>query len=151
MFDNYSPFSEDIKIDYNEGEIENSQMSPDLILRAAKAAKEKLENGKEEVPFSLMSSADENLVSQYNIRVNDNIYSLAINKWDGVFKRMDHDLENTSVVIKAGSIEVIEQDFTIEMESYLEDEGFDIEVEDNEISGPDAEKAREFLDEKFNL
>lgn len=151
MFDNYSPFSEDVVVEYNEGEIENSQMSPNLILRAAEAAKEGLEEGEKEVPFSLSAPAEDNLVSQYNVRVNGNVYSLGIDKWDGVFKRMDHDLENTSVVIKAGDIEVIEQDFTIEMESYLEDEGFDVEVEDDEIKGPDANEAREFLDEKFNL
>jgi len=151
MFEDYSPFSEDIEVEYKDGEIKNSNMSPDLILRAAEEAKEELRKGKEEVPFSLTNSSDEDLVSQYNVRVNGNVYSLAINKWDGVFKRMDHDLENTSVVIKAGDIEVIEQDFTIEMGSYLEDEGFDVEVENDQISGPDAEEAREFLDDKFNL
>jgi len=151
MFDNYSPFSENITVQYNEGEIENSQISPNLILRAAEAAKGALGDGKEEVAFSLTTSSDDDIVSQYNVRVNGNVYSLAINKWDGVFKLMDHDLENTSVVIKAGDVEVIEQDFTIEIEGYLEDEGFDVEVQDDEISGPDAEEAREFLDDKFNL
>jgi len=129
MFDNYSPFSENITVQYNEGEIENSQISPNLILRAAEAAKGALGDGKEEVAFSLTTSSDDDIVSQYNVRVNGNVYSLAINKWDGVFKLMDHDLENTSVVIKAG----------------------DVEVQDDEISGPDAEEAREFLDDKFNL
>lgn len=151
MLDNYSPYSENVTIEYKEGEIENSQISPNLILRAAEGVKDKLRSGNEEVPFSLSNSADDDIVSQYNVRVGDNIYSLGINKWDGTFKLMDHDLENTSVVVKAGDIEVLEQDFTIKIEEYLGEEGFDVEVEDDEISGPDADKAREFLNDKFNL
>lgn len=147
---NSSPFTEDDVVDLEEGDIENSQISPDFILKAAKAVESKMADGQDKIPFSLSNPA-EDAVSEYNVKVNENIYSLGVNKWDGTFKRMKHELENTSTVLKAGPIEIIEQDFTIEMESYLEDEGFDVTVTDEEIGGPDAEEAQEFIEEKFGI
>ena len=147
---NSSPFTEDDVVDLEEGDIENSQISPDFILKAAKAVESKMADGQDKIPFSLSNPA-EDAVSEYNVKVNENIYSLGVNKWDGTFKRMKHELENTSTVLKAGPIEIIEQDFTIEMESYLEDEGFDVTVTDEEIGGPDAEEAQEFIEEKFGV
>lgn len=142
---------EETIIEFNEDEINrNSEIHPDFILRAAQELEEHLKEGKEEVPFELSNPA-EDAVSQYNIRVNENIYSLGLSKWDGAFKLMKHDLENVSTVVKAGSIEIIEQDFSIEMEEYLEKEGFDVTVEDDEIKGTDAEEAREFIDEKYGI
>jgi len=141
---------EDTIIEFNEDEIENGQLHPDFILRAADAVESHLAKGKREVPFGLSEPA-EDLVSQYNVRVNGNIYSIGLSKWNGSFKLMDHELENTSTLVKAGSIEIIEQDFTIEIEEYLEDEGFDVTVTDEEIEGPEAEEAKEFLDEKFAI
>lgn len=147
---NSSPFTEDDVVDLEEGNIENSQISPDFILKAAKAVESKMADGQDKIPFSLSNPA-EDAVSEYNVKVNENIYSLGVNKWDGTFKRMKHELENTSTVLKAGPIEIIEQDFTIEMESYLEDEGFDVTVTDEEIGGPDAEEAQQFIEEKFGV
>ena len=147
---NSSPLTEDVIVENEEGDIENSQISPDFILKAAQAVEGKMAEGKDKIPFSLRKSA-EDAVSEYNVKVNGNIYSLGVNKWDGVFKRMKHELENTSTVLQAGSIEIIEQDFTIEMESYLQDEGFDVTVTDEEIGGPDAEEAQEFIEEKFGV
>ena len=141
---------EDTIIEFNESEIENGQLHPDFILRAADAVESGLASGKQEVPFGLSEPA-EDLVSQYNVRVNGNIYSIGLSKWNGSFKLMDHELENVSTLVKAGSIEIIEQDFTIEIEDYLEDEGFDVDVTDEEIEGPEAEEAKEFLDEKFGI
>jgi len=137
-------------VEFNEEEIENESLHPDFILRAAQAVESGLSEGKEEVPFELSNPAQD-VVSQYNVRVNDNIYSLGVSKWDGSFKLMDHELENTSTLVKAGNIEIIEQDFTIEIEDYLEEEGFDISVTDEDIEGPEAEQAKEFLDEKFGI
>lgn len=151
MLDNYSPFSEDNEVEFNEDEIDNQQIHPDFILRAAQEVETALAEGKEKVPFSLSDPA-EDVVSQYNVRVNGNIYSLGLNKWDGVFKKMKHELENTSTLVKAGDIEIIEQDFTIEMEEYLEKEGFDVTFdEEGGIGGPDAEEAKEFIEEKYGM
>lgn len=137
-------------VEFNEEEIENESLHPDFILRAAQAVESGLNEGKGEVPFELSAPA-EDVVSQYNVRVNGNIYSLGISKWDGSFKLMDHELENTSTLVKAGDIEIIEQDFTIEIEDYLEEEGFDVLVTDEDIEGPEAEEAKEFLEEKFGV
>lgn len=147
---NYSPFSEDTTVDFNDGEIEHGSMAAEFIMRAAQAVKEDLGEGKQQVKFSLSDPA-EDVTSQYNIRVNGNVYSFRVQKWDGVFKRMDHNLENTSVLVEQGDVQIIEQDFTIKIEDYLTDEGFDVEVNEEEIEGPDAEEAKEFLDEKFNM
>ena len=140
----------DTIVQFNEGEIENDQLHPDFILRAADAVQEHLEEGKQEVSFGL-SNPGEDLVSQYNVRVNGNVYSIGMSKWNGSFKLMDHELENVSTLVKAGDIEIIEQDFTIEIEDYLEDEGFNVEVTDEDIEGPEAEEAKAFLDEKFGI
>lgn len=147
---NFSPFTEDDVVELEEGDIENSQISPNFILKAAKEVESKMADGQDKIPFSLSNPA-EDAVSQYNVEVGGNIYSLGVNKWDGTFKRMKHDLENTSVVARAGDIKIIEQDFTIEMESYLNEEGFDVTVTDEEIEGPEAEEAREFVEEKFGV
>lgn len=141
---------EDVIVEFNEDEIENEQLHPDFILRASEAVESYLAEGKEEVTFGLSDPAQD-LVSQYNVRVNGNIYSIGLSKWDGSFKLMDHELENTSVLVRAGEIEIIEQDFTIEIEDYLQEEGFDVTVTDDDIEGPEAEEAKEFLDEKFGV
>jgi hypothetical protein len=141
---------EDTIVEFSEDEIDNGSLHPDFILRAAQAVESGLSERKEEVPFELSNPA-QNVVSQYNVRVNGNIYSLGISKWDGSFKLMNHELENTSTLVKAGDIEIIEQDFTIEIEDYLEEEGFDVSVTDEDIEGPEAEEAKEFLDEKFGI
>jgi len=141
---------EDTIVEFNEDEIDNGSLHPDFVLRAAAAVESGLSEGKEEVPFELSAPA-EDVVSQYNVRVNGNIYSLGISKWDGSFKLMDHELENTSTLVKAGDVEIIEQDFTIEIEDYLEEEGFDISVTDEDIEGPEAEEAKKFLEEKFGV
>jgi len=150
MLDNYTPFSSGIVVEFNDDEIERGQINPNFILRAAEAVQEHMEDGKDDIEVSLSNPA-EDVVSQYNIRVSGNVYSFRVQKWDATFKRMKHDLENTSVVLKAGDIEIIEQDFTIEMEDYLEEEGFDVTVTDEEIEGPEAEEAREFIEEKFGM
>lgn len=137
-------------VKFNEKEIQAGALHPDFILRAANAVEESLAEGKEEVSFGVSNPA-EDLVSQYNVRVNGNIYSIGLSKWNGSFKLMQHELENTSTVVKAGNIEIIEQDFTIKIEDYLEDEGFDVEVTGENIEGPEAEEAKEFLDEKFGI
>lgn len=147
---NYTPFSEDVTVEFKDSDVQNSSISPDFILRASEVVKEKMREGQDKIPFSLSSPA-EDAVSQYNVEVGGNIYSLGVNKWDGTFKRMKHDLENTSVVARAGDIKIIEQDFTIEMESYLNEEGFDVTVTDEEIEGPEAEEAREFIEDKFGV
>lgn len=141
---------EETIIEFNESEIDNGQLHPDFILRAAQATESYLKKGKDEVPFGLETPA-EDLVSQYNVRVNGNIYSIGLSKWNGSFKLMDHELENVSTLVKAGDVEIIEQDFTIEIEEYLENEGFDVEVTEEDIEGPEAEEAKEFLDEKFGI
>lgn len=140
----------DTIIEFNEDEIERGQIHPDFILRAAEAVESHLADGEEEVPFGLSNPA-EKMTSQYNVRVNGNIYSIGLSKWKGSFKLMKHELENTSVLVKAGDIEIIEQDFTIEIKDYLKDEGFDVDVTGEDIEGPDAEEAKEFLDEKFGI
>ena len=145
-----STIFEDTIVEFNKGEIENESLHPHFVLRAAQAVESGLKEGREEVPFGLSNPA-EDVVSQYNVRVNGNIYSLGISKWNGSFKLMDHELENTSTLVKAGDIEIIEQDFTIEIEDYLEEEGFDVTVTDEDIEGPEAEEAKEFLDEKFGI
>lgn len=151
MFDNFSPFSESVEVQFNEDEIDNEQIHPDFILRAADAVESSLAEGKRKAPFSLSHPAQD-AVSQYNVRVNGNVYSLGLSKWKGVFKLMEHELENTSTLVKAGDIEIIEQDFTIEMEDYLADEGFDVEFdEDGNITGPDGDEAKEFIEEKFGV
>ena len=145
-----STIFEDTIVEFNEKEIENESLHPDFVLRAAQAVETGLKEGREKVPFGLSSPA-EDVVSQYNVRVNGNTYSLGISKWNGSFKLMDHKLENTSTLVKAGDIEIIEQDFTIEIEDYLEEEGFDVMVTGEDIEGPEAKEAKEFLDEKFGI
>lgn len=145
-----SSIFEDTIVEFNGEEIDGGSLHPDFVLRAAQAVQNGLSEGKKKVPFGLSSPA-EDVVSQYNVRVNGNIYSLGISKWNGSFKLMTHELENTSTLVKAGDIEIIEQDFTIEIEDYLEEEGFDVTVTGEDIEGPEAEEAKEFLDEKFGI
>jgi len=143
-------FNNNTVVEFNEDEIQNESLHPDFILRASQAVERHLKEGKEEIPFELSNPA-ENLVSQYNVRVNGNVYSIGISKWNGSFKKMNHELENTSTLVKAGDIEIIEQDFRIEIEEYLEKEGFDVTVTGEDIEGPEAEEAKQFLDEKFGM
>lgn len=146
----FSPFSKDTTVDFNQGEIEHGSLAVEFIMRAAQAVKDKMADGKDSIEFSLSEPA-EDVVSQYNIRVNENVYSLRVKKWDGVFKRMKHGLENTRQLVEQGGVEIIEQDHNFKIEEYLTKEGFDVEVEDDEIKGPEADEAREFIEEKFNM
>lgn len=148
---NNSPYSKGSVVEYNEGEIENGDLAVEFIMRACQEVKPQMAEGKDKIEFSLSTPADGNAVSQYNMRVGGNTYSLQVRKWNGVFKRMDHELENTSVLVEQGGVEIIEQDFTIRMEEYLNEEGFDVEVTDEEIHGPEEEEAREFIEEKFGI
>jgi hypothetical protein len=146
---NSSPYSSEHIVDYNEGEIENGDMAVEFIMRAAQEVKEEMADGKQDIEFSLSQPA-ENEVSKYNIRINENVYSLGVGKWSGNFKLMQHDLEHTSTLVEQGGVEIIEQDVTFEMENYLNEEGFDVEVDEG-IEGPDAEEAKEFIEEKFGM
>ena len=147
---NSSPFSKGAVVEVNDGEIENGNLAVEFIMRACKAVEDQMIEGKQEIEFSL-ASPGEDVTSQYNMRANGNTYSLRVQKWNGTFKRMDHELENTSVLVRQGNIEIIEQDFTIEMEEYLEEEGFDVEVTDEDIVGEEAEEAKQFLEDKFGM